>query len=729
MNLHSIRVRIVAFTAICVIGSTGTIVGYNLWSASKNADYVASNVGELLDHNSQSSLSHLAAAQAGVIKSEVETAFSTARSMAKALETIAMPENKGGSRDEVRRAQLNELLHRSLQDNPLFNGTYSAWEPDALDGMDAIFKSDAAMGSDASGRALPYWTRDGNGKIAVQPLVEYDSSDKHPNGLVKGGWFLNPQRTGNENILAPLPYVVQGKSVYLATMSVPITVNGKFAGVAGADFELSFVQELANKVDKSIYDGAGSVQIVTNDGLLVASSLDPKSIGGKFSFDQDNGAAEAKALSEGASKIFVDEKDDALRVFSPIALGRTDQSWSVVIDVPRSVVMAESIAMGQAMDERNNTALFWQLAVALIVALVAMVAMALVAHNISAPIVKMANILRRIASGDTVDRVDGADRKDEIGEIAQASEILRTGLQEAEKLRKEAASREEEERKLLDRRAKLAQDFVSRMQALSTGIASSSSEVATAAQDLSNTARETTRQSQSVAVAADQASANVQTVASATEEMSASVRVVNDQVVHSAQIADKANAEADAANDRIQSLAAAAAAIGDVIELINGIAAQTNLLALNATIEAARAGEAGKGFAVVAAEVKELASQTAKATEEIGLKVSEIQQATDGTVRSVGEIAQVIASIKETASQITTAVDEQGSATAEIASNCQQAATGTDEVTKNISGVNIAAQQTGTASTKLQDLSKGLSEQAGDLSNIVEKFVEDFAAA
>ena len=138
---------------------------------------------------------------------------------------------------------------------------------------------------------------------------------------------------------------------------------------------------------------------------------------------------------------------------------------------------------------------------------------------------------------NTVDRVEGADRKDEIGEIAQASEILRTGLQEAEKLRQEAASREEEERKLLDRRAKLAQDFVSRMQALSTGIASSSSEVATAAQDLSETARETTRQSQSVAVAADQASANVQTVASATEEMSASVRVVNDQVIHSAQIA------------------------------------------------------------------------------------------------------------------------------------------------------------------------------------------------
>nr|WP_319387876.1 methyl-accepting chemotaxis protein [uncultured Cohaesibacter sp.] len=728
MNLHSIRVRIVAFTAICVIGSTGTIVGYNLWSARNNATYVSSNVGEVLDSTGQKSLSNLAAAQAGIIKSEVETAFSTARSMAKALETIAMPEGDGGSPKAIRRAQLNELLHRSLDDNPLFNGTYSAWEPNALDGMDDSFRSDAKVGSDKTGRALPYWTRDGS-KIAVQPLVEYDSSDKHPNGLIKGGWFLGPQASGNESILAPLPYVVQGKAVYLATMSVPIKVNGKFAGVAGADFDLSFVQELANKVDNSTFNGSGSVEIVTNDGLVVASSANPKLIGGKFEADPDNIQAETAALNQGQPKVFVNEGDDTLRVFSPIALGRTDKSWSVVIDVPRSVVMAESIAMGQAMAQRNNNDLFWQLAVALVVAVVAMAAMAFVAHNISSPIVTMANILRRIASGDPVDRIDGADRKDEIGEIAKASEVLRTGLQEAERLRKEASVREEAERKLLDRRAKLAQDFVSRMQALSSGIASSSSEVASAAQNLSETAKETSRQSQSVAVAADQASANVQTVASATEEMSASVRVVNDQVIHSAQIADKANVEADAANQRIQSLAAAAAAIGDVIELINGIAGQTNLLALNATIEAARAGEAGKGFAVVAAEVKELASQTAKATEEIGLKVAEIQQATDGTVKSVGEIAQVIASIKETASQITVAVDEQGSATAEIATNCQQAATGTDEVTRNIGGVSLAAEQTGTASIRLQDLSKGLSDQAGDLSKIVERFVEDFAAA
>ncbi len=349
--------------------------------------------------------------------------------------------------------------------------------------------------------------------------------------------------------------------------------------------------------------------------------------------------------------------------------------------------------------------------------------------NVIRPIKASINVMSALGRGDLGAPVPGTERRDEFGHIAQALEILRGQLGEAEAARALQAAREEAERQQLARREKLASAFVDRMQGLATGLVQSSGEVADAARNLSATAEETTRQAQAVAVAAERAAGNVQTVASASEEMAASVNEINGQVSHSAAVADDAHSEAAASNERIAALAAAAAAIGDVINLIKGVAEQTNLLALNATIEAARAGEAGKGFAVVASEVKQLASQTAKATDEIAAKVAEIQMATNGTVKSVTEIVRVIGNIKETASAIAGAVEEQGAATAEIARNCQEASSGTHQVTANIAGVGEAAEMTGAASTQLMGLSQGLSSQATDLSRVVETFVRDFAAA
>ena len=364
-------------------------------------------------------------------------------------------------------------------------------------------------------------------------------------------------------------------------------------------------------------------------------------------------------------------------------------------------------------------------AIILIVAL----AVYLTRSGVVAPIRATMAGMSALGRGELGVKVAGTDRGDEVGAMAKTLEVLRDQLQAAEKARQEQVAREETERQTLARREKLASGFVTHMQDLAAGFTQSSGEVADSAKNLSATAEETSRQAQAVAAAAEEAASNVQTVASSSEEMAASVREINGQVSHSATVADTAFREAEASNVRIAALATAASAIGDVINLIKGIADQTNLLALNATIEAARAGEAGKGFAVVAAEVKQLASQTAKATEEIGTKVGEIQQATDGTVKSMTEIVRVIGNIKEIASAIAGAVEQQGAATAEIARNCQQAAVGTQQVTENISGVGQAAEMTGTASTQLMTLSGGLSSQAVDLSKVVETFVKDFAAA
>ena len=320
-----------------------------------------------------------------------------------------------------------------------------------------------------------------------------------------------------------------------------------------------------------------------------------------------------------------------------------------------------------------------------------------------------------------------AQRSDEFGVVAKALSDFRTSLVEevkaalAEQERVNARA-EEEKRAVLNR---MADAFESSVGNVVQTVSSASSQVQGTARSMSATAEEASRQSAAVAAAAEQASANVQTVASAAEELSSSVAEIGRQVAQSAQIADAAVREVETANSKVQGLAQASRKIGEVVALINDVAEQTNLLALNATIEAARAGDAGKGFAVVASEVKNLANQTAKATEEIGGQIAGIQNATDGAVDAIGGIGRTIGEINEIAATIAAAVEEQSAATREIARNVEQAAAGTQEVTSNIGGVNQAAGETGTASMEVLSSADKLAEQSELLGREVNVFVAE----
>jgi methyl-accepting chemotaxis protein len=210
--------------------------------------------------------------------------------------------------------------------------------------------------------------------------------------------------------------------------------------------------------------------------------------------------------------------------------------------------------------------------------------------------------------------------------------------------------------------------------------------------------------------------------------MSASIREIAGQVAKSSEVANTAAGEASRTEADVKALSEAATKIGEVVDLINNIAGQTNLLALNATIEAARAGEAGRGFAVVASEVKQLAAQTARATEEIGSKINEIQSATNRTVGSIDKIVGTVAQIQQISTVIASAIEEQGAATGEISSNTQLAARGTEDVTNNINGVGRAAEMTGSASTQLMGLAGNLNTQAADLQKEVTEFVKQLRA-
>ena len=251
----------------------------------------------------------------------------------------------------------------------------------------------------------------------------------------------------------------------------------------------------------------------------------------------------------------------------------------------------------------------------------------------------------------------------------------------------------------------------------------------TTASSMSASADQTNRQSTIVAAATEQASGNVNSVASAASELSASIQEIGRQVEQSCQVSVATAGVANRTNEKIQGLAETSARIGEVVQLINDIASQTNLLALNATIEAARAGEAGKGFAVVANEVKNLANQTARATEEITSHIAAVQDATNEAVSSIADIVKRIDELNHIATTVSSAVEEQSAATQEIARNVDHAAQGTREVAENISGVREAAASTGAASQQVLSSAQSLSKEAVDLKAVVATFLNDVRAA
>ncbi len=353
-----------------------------------------------------------------------------------------------------------------------------------------------------------------------------------------------------------------------------------------------------------------------------------------------------------------------------------------------------------------------------------------IARGITKPVNGMTRAMTVLAGGDTSVEIVGRGRKDEIGSMADAVQVFKDNAIEMTRLQAEQV--EAEKRALVEKKRamnELADSFQASVGGIVETVSSSATEMQSTAQALSTTAEETSRQSTVVAAASEEASTNVQTVASAAEELSASVSEISRQVSQSAEIAGKAVTDAERTNAQIQGLADAAQKIGEVVNLISDIASQTNLLALNATIEAARAGEAGKGFAVVASEVKNLATQTAKATEEITGQITGIQQATKDAVGAIQSIGQTIGSINEIASGIAAAVEEQGAATQEIARNVQQAAAGTTEVSSNISGVTQAAGETGAAAGQMLSASGELARQGEHLRTEVDKFLQAVRAA
>jgi methyl-accepting chemotaxis protein len=384
---------------------------------------------------------------------------------------------------------------------------------------------------------------------------------------------------------------------------------------------------------------------------------------------------------------------------------------------------------GQSADATYWRAIYLMSAILLFAMFFGIGAAVFVSQDIRRGIGSILKPMGRLVDGELTVDIPLQGETTEIGQIAAGLQTFKDALI-AKKASDEAADAEKALNLARAQRiASATTDFQAMVGEMVGSLAGASTELEASATTLSSTADHAQGLATMVAAASEEASTNVQSVACATEELSSSINEISRQVQESARMASTAVDEAGATNGRVEQLAKAASRIGDVVELINAIASQTNLLALNATIEAARAGEAGRGFAVVAAEVKALADQTAKATNEIGQQVVDIQAATEESVGAIKEISGTIEKLSEISSAIAAAVEQQGAATQEISRNVQQAAHGTQQVSSHVVDVQRGASETGHASSQVLSAAQSVASESVRLKSQVEEFLNAVRAA